>query len=161
MTTDELFAAVAVTGWRRAIGFTERLLSSLSDEGLFLEVAPHRNRVYYIVGHLTATHDRLIDMLELGQRLHPEFDELFLDNPDRTFPDELSPTQLRDAFNTVNEKVTHGVEAMSPLDWLKRHSAVSEEEFDTDPKRNRLAVLQSRIGHVMYHNAQIRLLATS
>jgi hypothetical protein len=57
--------------------------------------------------------------------------------------------------------VTHGVEVMAPLDWLKKHAAVSEEDFIKDPTRNRIAVLESRTAHAMYHAGQVRLLKKS
>jgi DinB superfamily len=157
MTSDELFSGIAVAGWKRTVESVNRLLSALSDEELLLEVTPQRNRVYYIVGHLAAHHDRLLAMLGIGERLHPELDKLFIENPDRTFPDELSPAEVRRALIEVNESLTRGIEAMTPLDWLNRHAAVSEEDFAKDPKRNRIAVLQSRTGHAMYHAGQIRL----
>ncbi len=161
MASDELFSEVAVAGWKRTIESINRLLSALTDDELLMEVAPRRNRVYYIVGHLAAHHDRLLAMLGIGERLHPELDKSFIENPDRTSPDELSPAEVRQALVEVNESLTRGIEAMAPLDWLKRHAAVSEEDFAKDPKRNRIAVLQSRTGHAMYHAGQLRLFAKS
>jgi hypothetical protein len=41
----------------------------------------HRwNRVYYLLGHLTVAHDRLLPVLRLGDRLHPELEEEFFAN---------------------------------------------------------------------------------
>jgi hypothetical protein len=74
MTTDELFAKTGIQSWKLAISRLNQLLSSLSDDDLQREVASERNRVYYIVGHLAATHDRMFPLLRLGERLHPELD---------------------------------------------------------------------------------------
>ena len=49
--------------------------------------------------------------------------------------------------------------ALPPGDWLKRHEAVSEEDFAKEPLRNRLAVLQSRTAHAAGHGSQIALAA--
>jgi hypothetical protein len=40
---------------------------------------------------------------------------------------------------------------------LRRHNAVSEEDYAKDPTRNRLAVLLSRTNHMSYHLGQITL----
>jgi hypothetical protein len=157
MTNDEKFAGTTIAQWKLAINRLDQLISALSDDQLQKEVSPGRNRVYYIVGHLTAVHDRMLPMLLLGQRLHPEMDEPFLTQPDRTNPDQLSAADLRKAFTDVNSALTAAIESLPAADWLKRHDAVSEEDFAKEPLRNRLAVLQSRAGHAMFHAGQIRL----
>ena len=60
-------------------------------------------------------------------------------------------------FSEVNAKVTSALEAMPAADLLKRHAAVSEEDFGKEPLRNRLAVFGIRTTHAMYHAGQIRL----
>jgi hypothetical protein len=156
MTNEELFAGPAVATWKLAIGRINQLTSALSDEHLQKEVSPGRNRVYYLMGHLAVIHDRLMPMLGFGERLHPELDNQFT-KPDKTIPDELSAADLRRVFDEVNSKLTAGIEALPAADWLKRHSAVSEEDFAKEPLRNRLSVLQSRTAHAMFHAGQIRL----
>ena len=46
---------------------------------------PGKNRLYYLMGHLAATDDRLFPLLRLGERLHAELDSHFLDSPDSKF----------------------------------------------------------------------------
>lgn len=157
MTNEEIFAAIAIKTWNQVIGRLNQLLSSLRDEDFETEVAPGRNRVSYIVGHLAAHHDRLLPLLGLGERLHPELDEVFIVNPDRTFPDEFSAADLREAFTEVNTKLTDAITALSAADLLKRHESVSEEDFAKEPLRNRLAVFEQRTAHAMFHAGQIRL----
>ncbi|HEY5255597.1 MAG TPA: DinB family protein, partial [Acidobacteriaceae bacterium] len=79
MTNEELFSAVAIAAWKRVVVSVEKQVSSFSDDEVLMEVAPGRNRVYYIVGHLAAIHDRLLPMLGIGDRLHPELDDLFIE----------------------------------------------------------------------------------
>jgi DinB superfamily len=157
MTNDEAFAGTTIAQWKLAIKRLNELTSALSDDQLQKEVSPGRNRVYYLIGHLTAVHDRMLPMLFLGDRLHPELDKHFLEEADKTTPDEIASADLRKAFTEVNDKLTAAIEALPAADWLKRHSAVSEEDFAREPLRNRLAVLQSRAGHAMFHAGQIRL----
>lgn len=157
INNDEAFAKTAVANWKLALSRLEQVTSKLTDEQLQTQVAPGRNRIYYLLGHLAAVHDRLFPMLGLGNRLHPELDEQFLDNPDRKIADTISPADLRKIFSELNNKLTAGIEALPAGDWLKKHSTVSDEDFAKEPLRNRLAVLLSRTGHIMFHGGQIRL----
>ena len=156
MNSEELLVRVAINNWKAALEQIRGLLSGLSDEELELQVSPGRNRVYYIVGHLAAVHDRMFTLLGFGERLHPEFDNQFL-KPDRTIPDGISGADLRGALDSINSRLTKEIESLPVLEWLGKHSAVSDADFAKDPLRNRLAILLSRTGHVMYHAGQIRL----
>ena len=54
----------------------------------------------------------------------------------------------------VNSKLADAFEAFTAADWLRKHTAVSDEDFGKDPTRNRLAVVLSRTNHVSYHSGQ-------
>jgi hypothetical protein len=41
--------------------------------------------------------------------------------------------------------------------WLKKHTAVSDEDFSKNPTRNRLAVFLNRTNHASFHTGQIAL----
>ena len=147
----------ALAAWKLTISRLDQRISSFSDDYLQREVAPGRNRIFYLVGHLTAVHDRLFPMLGLGEQLYPELEEAFFANPDRTLADPITSPQLRHAWSEVNTKLTAAFEALSPEEWLQRHNAVSAEDFSKDPLRNRLAVLISRTNHASFHLGQIML----
>ncbi|WP_158820282.1 DinB family protein [Granulicella sp. S156] len=158
MTYEELSIGTAISSWKLAITRLDQMFSSLRDKDLQREVAPGRNRVFYLLGHLTVAHDRLFPILGLGDRLHPELDEDFFTNPDRTFPeDDISATALRQAWSEVNSKLTADLVRLRPEQWMERQSAVSDEGFAKDPLRNRLALLISRTNHASFHAGQIRL----
>jgi hypothetical protein len=116
LSNEELFVATAIKSWTNVISRLEKLLFSLRADDLQLEVAPGRNRVYWIIGHLAAHHDQLLPMLSIGERLYPELDELFIDNPDRTFEDEFSRDKLRQILVEVNARITEGISSMPPAD---------------------------------------------
>jgi hypothetical protein len=155
VTTDARFASTAIQSWKQNIGRLDQMFAALSDEQLQLEVAPGRNRVFYLLGHLTAVHDRMLPLLGFGERLHEELDEPFLTQPDRTAPDGVAPQALRHAWTEVNAKLTAAIDALPPEAWLDRHQAVSEQDFAKEPLRNRLAVLLSRTAHAGFHAGQI------
>ncbi len=68
--------------WKTQIRRADKLFGSLSFEEVLREIAPGRNRLLYLWGHLTAIHDAMLPLLELGERLHPELDAAFVTNPD-------------------------------------------------------------------------------
>lgn len=107
--------------------------------------------MFYLLGHLTAMHDRMFPLLGLGDRLHPELDEPYIANPDRVVADLLSATELRRVWSEVNNTLTAAFEIFSLKDWRHKHTAVSDEEFVKDPTRNRLAIVKSRTNHASYH----------
>ncbi len=157
MTNEEIYAAVAVSSWKQIIERLDKMFASVRDEDLNQQIAPGRNRLYYLLGHLTAVHDRMLPLLGLGERLHPELDAPFLDSPDNASVNAVPAATLRGAWKEVNGKLTAAFESLKPAQWLERHTSVSEQDFAKEPLRNRLAVLMSRTNHASFHAGQIRL----
>lgn len=157
MRMDELFVATVMSSWKQVISRLDENLGSLDDEQLQKQVAPNKNRLFYLLGHLTVVHDRMLPLLGIGERLHPELDDAYLVTPDRTLADPVSAADLKKAWNEVNAAVTSGVEKFSAEDWLKKHASVSDEDFSKAPTRNRLAVFLSRSNHAAFHAGQIAL----
>ena len=120
----------------RSLERADKFFSSLSREELLKEVTPGRNRLIYLWGHLTATHDRMRTILGLGERLRPEFDVIFLSTPDKA---SLLPSveEIRRWSDEVNGTLLKDVQTLSAKDWLGKHASVSDEDFATDPLRNR------------------------
>jgi hypothetical protein len=154
VTNEELPVLTALNSWKLVIGRFDQNLAALTDEQLQKQVAPGKNRLFYVVGHLTAVHDRMFPMLGLGERLHPELDEPYITNPDRALIDPVSASDLKKAWAEVNGKLTAAFEKFTPADWLHKHEAVSDEDFAKDPTRNRLAVVMSRTNHASFHSGQ-------
>jgi hypothetical protein len=146
--------ALGLKVWKAQIERSDKLFGSLSSEEVLREIAPGRNRLLYLWGHLTAIHDAMLPLLGLGERLHPEFDAAFVSNPDKSQAAILSHEQVRHAWKAVNGELSKGFEKMAWSDWLQRHTAVSEEDFAKDASRNRFAILLSRTNHLSYHLGQ-------
>jgi DinB superfamily len=157
MTNDELFLNVALNAWKANIERADKVFSPLSAEQLQKEIAPGKNRLIYLLGHLTAVHDAVLPLIGIGPRLHPEFDDLFIAKPDKAATSLPSAEHLKKSWCEVNSKLSEGFEKMSPADWLQRHSAVSAEDFAKEPLRNRFAVLLSRTNHLASHLGQFAL----
>ena len=156
MTSQQLSVKVAINSWQVVLERTDKIFSALTQDQLLKEVAPGKNRLIYLWGHLTAIHDAMFPMLGFGPRLHPELDTIFVSNPDKT---TQLPTahELKKYWYQVNGKLLSHFEALSADEWLQRHYAMSEEDYATDPARNRLAVLLSRTNHMSYHLGQMTL----
>ena len=155
--TSDLFARTAVNSWKLNLDRLNQMLGAFSDDELQQEIAPGKNRIFYLLGHLAAVHDRMLPLLGLGARLHSELDQDFLTNPDRSTPDRISAATLRQVWAEVNSTLTRAIEALPAEEWLQKHDAVSAEDFVKEPLRNRLSVLLSRTAHVQFHTGQIRL----
>jgi hypothetical protein len=157
MTNEELYLAVALNAWKGNIERADKMFSALNDQEVMKEIAPGKNRLIYVWGHLTATHDAMLPLLSIGQRLHPEFDVAFISSPDRTQARIPSAELVRKAWRDVNGRLSEGFAKLSAADWFKKHGAVSEEDFVKEPLRNRLAILLSRTNHLAYHLGQTAL----
>lgn len=71
MTTEEILASTALNSWKLVIGRVNEGIASLDEERLQRPVAPGKNRLLYLLGHLTVTHDRMFPMLGLGEAPAP------------------------------------------------------------------------------------------
>ena len=154
MGNDSSCAALGLKAWKTQVDRADKLLGGLSSEEVLGEIAPGRNRILYLWGHLTAIHDAMLPLLGLRERLHPEFDVAFVSNPDKSQAAIPSHEEVRQAWNVVNAELWKGFEKMPWSDWVQRHSAVSEEDFAKDASRNRFSILLSRTNHLSYHLGQ-------
>jgi hypothetical protein len=154
MVNEGSCVALGLKVWKTQIERADKLFGSLSSEDVLREIAPGRNRLLYLWGHLTAIHDAMLPLLGMGERLYPEFDVAFVSNPDKSQAAIPSHEQVRKAWQNVNAELSKGFEKMSWSDWVQRHAAVSEEDFAKDASRNRFAILLSRTNHLSYHLGQ-------
>jgi len=156
MPLQETLIAGAIATWITQLERATKLFSTLDAAQLEQRIAPGRNRLIYLWGHLTAVHDRMLPLLDLGERIHPEFDEIFVTSPDgtHTLP---APGVLLDGWNAVNSRLNTGIHVFAANEWLQKHTAVSDEDFAKEPLRNRFSILLSRTNHLSYHIGQAAL----
>ena len=93
----------------------------------------------------------------LGKRHRPELHGPFLQNPDDLQADMPSVAELREFWNNIHLELEELFASLSAEDWFKRHNAMSDEDFEKDPSRNRLSVLLNRTNHMAYHLGQVKL----
>jgi hypothetical protein len=154
MTIEKSLIDSALRGWKANVERADKLFAGRSPAQLEQEVAPGKNRLIYLWGHLAAVNDALLPLLGIAERLHPEFDGMFISNPDKSVPLTVSGQSLRAAWQEIHEKLWEGFSKFSTSDWAQRHAAVSEEDFEREPHRNRFTVLLGRTTHLAYHLGQ-------
>src|ERR1700740_1519868 len=118
MENDGCYVALGLKAWNAKIERADKRFGGLSSDEILREIAPGRNRLLYLWGHLTAVHDAMLPLLSLGERLHPEFVVAFVSNPDKSRADTPSHEQVRRAWNVVNAELRKGFEKMSWSDWV-------------------------------------------
>ncbi len=99
MNSEQLAARSAVKSWKMTIERADKIFSPLTADQLQQQIAPGKNRIIYLLGHLTAVHDAMLTLLGLGERLHPELDEIFITKPDREVAQLPSAGELKEILD--------------------------------------------------------------
>jgi DinB superfamily len=161
MTPEQSVVATAVQSWTINVDRADKLFATLSESQILQEVAPGRNRLVYLWGHLIAVHDAMAPLMGLGERLHPELDALFLTEADKKVSVLPSAAELKRHWDDVHVRLLEGFRRFTASDWAQKHTAMSDEDFKANPLRNRLAVLLNRTNHLSYHLGQAALVPKS
>jgi hypothetical protein len=143
------FTRIALKTWKATVGRFDDIVAASSDEELDRVEMPGTSRLSYLIGHLTALHDRLLPLLGLGDRQHAELDAEFSDERDAHRAIVVPASRLRAAWNDVNAALLAGMEGLTPEEWLERPSPLTDT--------NRLGVLLNWTNHVSLHSDRIRL----
>jgi hypothetical protein len=154
MANEELLIQSALSVWKLNAARTVRIFHPLNEDELQKEVAPGRNRLIYVWGHLTAVNDALFPLLGLGAKLHPALDEMFLSNPDSRSRSTYSGAQLAEASGQIHQALWAGFSNWTPQEWLAPHNGVPTESAAHNPLRNRFTVVVNRTAHMAYHLGQ-------
>jgi hypothetical protein len=102
----------------------------------------------------------MLPLFSLGEKLYPELEEPFIKNPDNTDIVVTSIKGLHERWTTIHSKLSEAFNAMTAEQWLQRHNAMTDEDLQREPHRNKLSVLMSRTSHVAYHLGQLMFLST-
>src|ERR1700688_5271777 len=113
MENQGSYVALGLKVWKAQIERADKLFAGLSSEEVLREIAPGRNRLLYVWGHLTATHDAMLPLLGLKERFHSDFDVAFVSNPEQSQAAIPSHEQVRQAWKTVNSELWKGVEKIT------------------------------------------------
>lgn len=158
MTTTELNVKMVIDRWNGSIVNLNKNLNALTDEQLQREIAPGKNRGIYVLGHLIAVHDDMLVLLEMGKKLYPELEEPFIKQADKVAIQLPTVAELRNMWQAQQALMKEQFEKMTPSAWFEKHSAVTTEDFEKEPHRNKLNIIITRTSHLQYHMGQLILL---
>jgi len=158
MNSTDIILKMVFDRWNASLKNWDKLLSELSDEQLQKEIAPGKNRGVYLLGHMIAVHDDMLVLLDMGERLYPDWHQTFIDSPDKAVAVIPSVKELRDSWSNQCEVIKQRFENLSPVDWFEKHTAVTAEDFVKEPHRNKLNIIVTRTTHLNYHTGQLVLL---
>ena len=158
MTTNDTMIKMVFDRWNGSIKNCDDLLNSLSDEQLQNEIAPGKNRGIYLLGHLIAVHDDMLVLLDMGEKLYPGLYETFIKSADKAVTEIPTAKELRVDWTRQCALLQQKFEALSSAAWFERHTAVSAEDFNKEPHRNKLNIIITRTTHLAYHTGQLVLL---
>jgi hypothetical protein len=157
MDQQQIFVQIGFASWNLQITRAEKVFSAFTDEQFYQQVAPGKNRIIYLYGHLATYHDALKETLGIGKCSKPELAAYFLQNPDDYQSTPLPLVELKAYWQSVHAELAELFLNLPAAEWFKRHNAMTDGEFAKDPTRNRLSVLLNRANHVAYHTGQVNL----
>lgn len=146
---------MVLDAWYTQIKRTDDLFDSFSDEQLMKEIAPGKNRGVYLLGHLTAVHDKMLPLLGLGNQLNPALYSIFVENSDKAVASIPAIADLRLFWKEVNTVLSQHFNKLTPPEWFQKHNSVSEEDFVKEPHRNKLNLIINRTNHLASHLGQL------
>jgi hypothetical protein len=156
MEQSKILVDMALKAWNQQISRAEKFFDAQSDDDLAKEVAPGKNRIGYLYGHLTASNDTMNTLFGFGPRIYPSFDDIFSRNPDKALPHPPA-SDIRKAWKETHDALNKNFQNLSVDAWLDKHTAMTAEDLAKEPTRNKLSVLISRTNHVAYHLGQLVL----
>ena len=157
MEQQEVFVQMALKAWNTQVNQANKFFDSLPDDSLLKEIAPGKNRIIYLLGHLIAVNDTMMSLFGLGERLYAHLDEAFVHNPDRSGSEMPETSTLKADWKRSNEVLANHFNTMPAADWFKKHTAMTDEDLAREPTRNKLSVLLNRTNHLSYHLGQLVL----
>ncbi|MCF0062543.1 DinB family protein [Dyadobacter chenwenxiniae] len=144
--------------WNKYIEQLDDFFDNLPDDDFDLEVYPGKNRVRYIIGHLTAVNDGILSLLGAGEPLYPELIDEFLIKSYRAGSSGHSINDLRIYWRNVNRTLTTYFSTMPLSEWFKKNAGISEGDFLREPRCNKLNIVLTKTHHLVYHLGQLTLL---
>lgn len=158
MTQTEISLKMVFDRWNASLKSCDNLLNTLTDDALQQQIAPNKNRGIYLLGHLIAVHDDMLILLDMGEKMYPELNEPFIKLADNVETKMPSISELRTYWKNQCEILKQKFDALTTNQWFDKHTAVSQEEFEKEPHRNKLNIIITRTSHLQYHIGQLVLL---
>jgi hypothetical protein len=156
METNQFIIGLNITAWDVRLAQVNKQLEKLGPASAAKEITTGGNPVVYILGHLVAVHDNMVEGMNFGARSYPELDGHFL-KPYQPETAYATFEELMVKWHAVNARLKEGMSGLTVDGWLARHHYVSEADFAKEPHRCVLNLLISRTMHLAHHSGQLAL----
>lgn len=133
----------------------QKVLDELSDEKYGLALISGGNSPSWILGHLADTDDKLLELMGISGRLHPEWSTIYHHERGKNQDGHLKRAELITKWKQVVADLDKAFKSWDEKEWLSRHTAVTAEEFSREPHRNKLNVMLGRVAHKASHLGQV------
>jgi uncharacterized damage-inducible protein DinB len=157
MNKEQIFIEMALKAWNVQISRADKFFNSLADSDFKKQIAPGKNRISYLLGHLITVNEGMISLFSLGDRQYAQWDEAYIKNPDGKIDNTPDVAELKNAWRESNERLNSLFASMNTESWFGRHTSMTDEDLAKEPSRNKLSVLLNRTSHVAYHLGQLVL----
>src|ERR1700687_3771523 len=97
MANEGSYVALGLKVWKAQIERADKLFGGLSSEEVLREIAPGKNRLLYLWGHLTAVHERC-SLCWCSENAYI---------PSLVLPSSLIPTSLKPPFLRTSRSAGH------------------------------------------------------
>jgi DinB superfamily len=155
MTTLE----ICLLQWNAYNRIMQKTLDSITEENFYKPIVADGNSPSWLMGHLADTDDALLKLFGIRERLFPELATIYHHERGANQSGHLTKDELMTKWKAIVAELDRNFSSMSESDWHARHMAVSEEDFKTEPHRNKLNVMLSRVTHKASHLGQIAMQA--
>lgn len=150
--------AISLLQWDTYNKRMQKALTEIPAEKFNTPIVPGGNTPSWIFGHLVDTDDRLLELFGIGTRLYPDLSTIYHHERGNNQDGHLSKEELINRWNEIRTRLDAAFHAWTEAQWLQRHNAVSEEDFQKEPHRNKLNVMLSRVSHKASHLGQVSML---
>lgn len=149
---------ICLLQWKTYVARTQKVIDTISEENFQKAIVAGGNTPSWILGHLADADDALLELLGIGKRLFPELKTIYHHERGTNQDGHLSKADLDKKWKEISAALDVAFKNWSEKDWLSKHTAVSEGDFQKEPHRNRLNVMLTRVEHKASHLGQIAML---
>ncbi len=157
MKEKQIAIKMITDNWNVMVSKVNNIVNTYTDDELELPVAPEKNKVKWIIGHLAAVNDLTLSILGVSEVTNPKQANRFTKTPFNKAQNLISIKEIKEYWFKTSELINSGTKKFSANDWFQKHNSITAEEFVKEPHRNKLNVLMGRANHISHHIGQMSL----
>jgi uncharacterized damage-inducible protein DinB len=135
-----------------------KTMESIPAQNFNKPIVTSGNSPSWILGHLAEADDALLELLGIGKRLYPDLSKIYHHERGSNHEGHLTSEELKGRWKSIIVELDSAFKKWTEAEWLSKHTAVSDIDFQKEPHRNRLNVMLSRVSHKASHLGQIAMM---